>query len=209
MPHHFNCSNPADCWCEVRRLLTVMLVTMAILAFEVVGGLLSGSLALLADAGHVLIDNAAVTIAIMAALLVKRGFDQSRVRAIAFYSNIALLWCVVGWILFEAFDRFSHPESIRNNIMIAVAVIGGLGNFVQKHILEKAPDEHKHQVHKTLSLHVRSDLIQSGGVVGGGILILLTEWVVIDPILSVGIAVWITCQIVKLMRNQPGLVHRL
>ena len=198
--HHSNCSNPADCWCEVRRLLTVLLVTLAILVLEVIGGLVSGSLALLADAGHVFVDNAAVSVAILTAILVKRRFNRNRVRTFGLQTNIVLLWSIVLWILIEAYERFNEPESIKGWVMITVAALGGLGNLLQHRILEESPLEHKHEVHESLRIHVLSDLIQSGGVVVGSVLILLTGRVIIDPILSVVIAAWIAIQTVKLMQ---------
>ncbi len=205
--HHHNCLNPADCWCEIRGLLRVLWITLAILGLEVAGGLFSGSLALLADAGHVFVDNAAITVAIMAAVLVKCRFDQNRVRATGLQTNIVLLWGLVLWILFEAHDRFNQPESIRSGVMILVATVGGLGNFLQHKILADSPDEHKHEIHESLRVHVLSDLIQSGGVVIGSILIFLTGWIIIDPILSVIIAVWITIQTIKLMHAKSNLTN--
>ena len=140
----------------------------------------------------------------MAAVLVKRRFDQNRVRLTGLRTNIVLLWGVVLWILVEAHDRFDQPESIKGGIMILAAAIGGLGNFFQHRILEDSPDEHKHEVHESLRVHVLSDLIQSGGVVIGGILILLTDWVIIDPILSAIIAAWIIIQTIRLMQTKPN-----
>lgn len=198
---HHNCSNPADCWCEVKRLLRVLWITLVIFGLEVTGGLISGSLALLADAGHVFVDKVAIIVAIAAAILVKYGFDQNRVHPIGFRINIALLWLVVGWILFEAYGRFKQPENINSGIMTAAAAAGMLGNLIQHRILEGSPDEHKHQIHESLSMHVLSDLIQSGGVVAGAVIMLLTGWLIIDAVLSISIALWIAWQITSLMRK--------
>lgn len=205
--HHHDCLNPADCWCEIRRLSKVLWVTLMILGLEVIGGLVSGSLALLADAGHVFVDNAAVTVAITAAVLVKYRFNQGLVRRTGLRINIVLLWFVVAWILFEALGRFNQPESIKSGVMIVVAAVGGFGNFLQHRILEKSPDEHKHEIYQSLVAHVLTDLVLSGGVVIGGILILLTGWVIIDPVLSVSIAVWISIRTIRLMKAKLNLTN--
>ncbi|MCH7597640.1 cation transporter [Patescibacteria group bacterium] len=205
--HYIDCPDPTDCWCEVRRLSRVGWVTLAILIFEIIGGTVSGSLALLADAGHVFGDSAAVVVTLLAAVLVKFGTQPHRVRDAAFRINIGFLFLIAGWIVFEAIERFQDPREIISHVMIFFAFVGGVGNYLQHYILEGAADEHKHKAHRSLSLHVISDLIQSVAVVAGGILIWISGWVLIDPLLSVGIACWIAYRAICLALDPHGEHH--
>lgn len=189
--HYTSCIDPTDCWCEVKRLSRVLWVVLAILVLEIVGGNISGSLALLADAGHVFGDSTAVVVTLLAAVLVRFGAQAQRVHDAAFRINIGLLFLIAGWIVLEAAERFQDPREIISPVMVFVAFVGGVGNYIQHRILEGAADEHKHKAHRALSLHVISDLMQSVAVVVGGIAIWISGWVIIDPLLSVGIAFWI------------------
>jgi cobalt-zinc-cadmium efflux system protein len=198
--HHARTDPPED-WSEVKRLLTVLAITTAILALEIAGGLYSGSLALLADAGHVFGDSVAILATLAAAVLVHYGLKKEEVRRAAFFINIALLVFVVYWITRDALERIREPQEIESISMIGVAIVGGFGNYWQHRILKESPEEHKHEAHRALNLHILSDLFQSVGVVVGGILIALTGWSIIDPVLSLLIALWITYQIFKLLRS--------
>jgi len=182
----------------------VLGVAATILAVEIVGGLISGSLALMADAGHVFADNTAIAISIVVAVLIKKGSREDSVRSKGFYINCALLIFVALWILIEAYDRYMNPRNIISWVMITIAIIGMLGNYIQHVILHNVADEHKHQTHRALSLHVLSDLMMSVGVAVGGILIWVTGLYVLDPIISSGIALWFLWQTIKLILNPHG-----
>ncbi|MCH7529603.1 cation transporter [Patescibacteria group bacterium] len=199
--HFINCPDPTDCWCEVRRLSRVLWITLAILIFEIIGAIVSNSLALFADAGHVFGDSTAIVVTLLAAVLVRFGAQAKRVRNVAFWINIGLLFLIVIWIVFEAIKRFENPNEIISSVMIVVAFIGGVGNYWQHHVLEGAASEHKHHAHRALSFHVISDLIQSVVVVIGGILIWISGWILIDPLLSIGIACWIVYRTFQLVFN--------
>ncbi|MBI4120633.1 MAG: cation transporter [Parcubacteria group bacterium] len=196
--HYADCSGPARCWCEVRRLSLVLALTVAILVLEILGGWYSGSLSLLADAGHVFGDGTAIMVAIIAATLVRFRAKTERVIEAAFRINIGLLFLLAGCIAFEALLRLGNPEAIVSPVMVIVAFLGGVGNFFQHRILERAADEHKHKGHRALSLHVLSDLWQSAAVVLGGIALWAGGPVIIDPLLSLGIAAWIVYQGIQL-----------
>ena len=205
--HYEDCLDPTDCWCEVKRLFRVLWVTLLILILEIGGGLYSGSLALLADAGHVFGDSTAIVVNIIAALLVKFNARTKRVRDAAFRINIGLLFLVAGWIMFEAIERLENPGEVLGPVMVVVAFMGGVGNFIQQRILAAAAAEHKHHAHRALSLHVLSDLMQSVAVVIGGIIIWIGGWNFIDPVLSIGIAAWIVYQAIRLSLNPNGHGH--
>lgn len=189
--HYKNCSGPDECWCEIKRLSRVLWVTVVILLFEIIGGWLSGSLALMADAGHLFSDSASIVITLMATVLIKIRPQTEWARDMAFKINIGLLLLVSFWIGFEAIERFQNPGEILSPILISFALLGGAGNYLQHRLLEGMAKEHKDHMHRALSLHVISDLMQSGAVVLGGIVIWISGLVIIDPLLSVGIAIWI------------------
>lgn len=189
--HYADCPGTTDCWCEVKRLFLVLGVTFLILALEIIGGTISGSLALIADAGHVFGDSAAIMANLLAAVLIKFGAQKQRAHDVAFRFNIGLLFLVAGWIVFESIERFQDPHEIISPVMVSIAFVGGVGNYWQHLILKGAAEEHKHHAHHALSAHVMGDLMQSVAVVVGGILIWIFGWVLVDPLLSIGIAYWI------------------
>ncbi len=189
--HYKNCSGTGECWCEIKRLSMVLGVTVVILLFEIIGGWLSGSLALMADAGHVFSDSAAIVVTLMAATLIKIRARTEWARDIAFKINIGLLLLVSSWIGFEAIERFQNPGEILSPILVSFALLSGVGNYLQHRLHKGAAKEHKDHAHRALSVHIISDLMQSGAVVLGGIAIWISGLAVIDPLLSLGIAVWI------------------
>lgn len=184
---HFNgCTTPQNCWCEIKRYGLIFGIAAMILIAEVVGGIVSQSLALLADAGHVFTDTGATIVAIIVAYRVKHGANEAKTRKVGGYINALLLGGVSVWVGVEAIERFQQPREVVSWVMISIAVLGTIGNYVQHRIMESADEEHV--THESMQLHILSDLLQSVGVVFGGILILVTDWVWIDPTLSIVIA---------------------
>ena len=186
---HFNgCSTPTNCWCEVKRYGILFCIAAVIMAAEVVGGIASKSLALLADAGHVLTDTGAIFVAIVVGYCVKCGANEARTRKIGGYINALLLGGIAIFIAVEAVKRFKQPQEVVSWMMLSIATVGTIGNFVQHRIMKSA--DNKHVTHESMRLHILSDLMQSLGVVFGGVLIWVTGWVLIDPIISMIIALW-------------------
>lgn len=188
----------------MRRYSRVLGVAFIILIGEIAGGLFSGSLALLADAAHVFADNIAIIVSIVVIIFVKMGSRERIVRGIGFYTNVTLLGVVVVWILLEALARYQNPPEIISWVMVTVATIGAGGNWLQHYILKNVADDHRHQTHRVLSLHILSDLFLSLGVIMGGIIIWTTGWMIVDPIISVCIALWITHRTIQLVRDPHG-----
>lgn len=184
--HFRGCPANGNCWCEIKRYGIVFAIAAVILVLEVGGGFISGSLALLADAGHVFTDTAAIAVSVIVAYLVKRGRDEQSVRFVGGIINALLLLAVAIWVAVEAKDRLDHPREITSWVMILVAIAGTIGNYVQHRVLDMA-NEH-HVTHEAMSLHVLSDLLQSVVVVFAGIAIALTGQHIIDPLLSFVIA---------------------
>ncbi|WP_137139076.1 cation diffusion facilitator family transporter [Azospirillum brasilense] len=178
-----------------RRILLVLLMTAGLMVVEVVGGVLSGSLALLADAGHMLTDAAALALAWLAFRLGRRpsdrrrSFGYHRLQVLAAFVNGLSLFLLSAWILWEAAQRLLEPQPVLGGTMMAVAVLGGLGNLVGFWILHRG-DRGNLNV-RGAALHVLGDLLGSVAAVVAAGIILATGWTPIDPILSVLVALLI------------------
>lgn len=163
---------------------------------EVVGGLISGSLALLADAGHMLTDAAAIAMALFAMWIaereasVERTYGYFRTEIIAALINALALWLIVGWILFEAYHRLVGGEQHIDGVPMLIVGVGGLlVNVASAWVLHRSA-EHSLNVEGAFQ-HVMADLMGSVAVVISAIVILTTGWNFVDPILSVLIGVLI------------------
>lgn len=119
-----------------RRLVIVVFITAAIFLIQVIGGLASGSLALLADAGHMLTDSTGLVIALIASVLATRPatpartFGLQRVEVLAALTNGLLLVGIAVWVLIRAVDRWNQPAEISSGLMLIVAVIGAVANLI-------------------------------------------------------------------------------
>ena len=181
-----------------RRSLIVALVLITSYMFaEVVGGVLSGSLALIADAGHMLTDAAAILMALIAmwvaerAASVERTFGYQRTEVLAAMFNTIALWLIAGWIVFEAYHRtFGTEEPHVEGVVVLVVGTGGLLiNIAAAWVLHRS-SEHSMNVEGAFQ-HVLADLMGSVGVIISAILIMAFDWQIADPILSVLIALLI------------------
>ena len=175
-----------------RRVMIALVLTGTFMLVEVVGGIISGSLALLADAGHMLTDTMALTLAAMAFQVSKRppggnltyGYQRFQILA-AFVNGLSLL-AVVGWILFEAVSRFFNPRDILGETMLVVATAGLVINLVSFAVLHTGDKENLNI--RGAALHVAGDLLGSIAAIVAAIIIINTGWTPIDPILSVAVA---------------------
>ncbi|WP_076408920.1 cation diffusion facilitator family transporter [Shewanella sp. UCD-KL12] len=160
---------------------------------EVVGGIVSGSLALIADAGHMLTDFVALSLAWFAFHLAKRpaswqatyGFD--RFSVLAALVNGLSLFLIAAWICFEAYKRISEPVEVLGGTMLLVAVGGLIVNILAFWILARGEKDNLNI--KAALLHVAGDLLGSVGAIIASIVIIYTGWTPIDPILSVFVAI--------------------
>jgi cobalt-zinc-cadmium efflux system protein len=175
-----------------RRLGWALTITCTFMVVEVVGGLISGSLALLADAGHMLTDTAALALAWVAARLTqrptnpRRSYGYHRAQVLAAFVNALALFGVVIWILAEAVDRLSTPRAIEGSTMLGVALAGLVANVAVYLTLRRGDPGNLNVA--AARLHVLGDLLGSiGAIVAAGV-ILGTGWTPIDPILSVLVA---------------------
>ncbi|MDX1321148.1 MAG: cation diffusion facilitator family transporter [Oceanospirillum sp.] len=193
--HHDHSHAPEVSRANERKVLLSFFLIFSFMIVEVIGGLISGSLALLADAGHMLTDGAALALAYAAfrfgrkAADTKRTFGYLRFEVIAGFINAITLFVIVGWILFEAWERFSEPQSVLAGPMMAVAIAGLVVNILVFWILTRGDSEHVNI--KGAALHVMGDLLGSIGAVAAAVIIHFTGWTPIDPILSVVVSLLI------------------
>ena len=188
-----------------RRLVWVLLITGVFMVAELVGGILSNSLALLADAGHMFTDVAALGLSVFAMRLAqlppshRRTFGYVRFEILAALVNGATLLLIAGLILVEAWQRLQEPVVIDGTIMLIVAAFGLVVNLVGATLL------HSH-AHDNLNvrgayLHVLGDLLGSVGAITAGVVVLTTGWTPADAIISVVIALLILYSAWNLVRE--------
>ncbi len=188
-----------------RKVLIAFFITFAFMIVEVIGGLLSGSLALIADAGHMVTDAAALALAFAAFHFGKRAADERRTfgylrfEVIAGLINAIALFAILVWITIEAIDRFRNPGEVLAGPMLVVATIGLLVNMAVFWILTRGDSEHVNI--KGAVLHVLGDLLGSVGTIIAAIVIYYTGWTPIDPILSVFVCLLILRSAWALLRN--------
>jgi len=175
-----------------KRMALAALLTGSFMFAEVVGGIAAGSLALLADAGHMLTDFASLSLAWFAFRLARRpadwkrtyGFDRFQVL-IAFTNGLAL-FVIAGWIVYEAAERLMGTPHVSGGIMVIVASLGLLVNVVCFFLLQGADRENLNV--RGAAIHVLGDLLGSVAALVAGGVIMLTGWTPIDPLLSVLVA---------------------
>lgn len=171
-----------------RRLLWAMVLTGGFMVAEVTGGLVTGSLALLADAGHMLTDSASLALAWVAARLTHRPanarktYGYHRVQVLAAFVNGLALLVIVAWILFEAVRRLWAPTEVAGTGMLAVAIAGLVVNLGVFWLLHSG-DRGNINIRGAL-LHVLGDLLGSVAAIAAAVVIMVTGWMPIDPLLS-------------------------
>ncbi|WP_424942341.1 cation diffusion facilitator family transporter [Aliiroseovarius crassostreae] len=178
-----------------RAIAIAALLTGGFMTAEVVGGLISGSLALLADAGHMLTDFASLILAWLAFRLARRpadwkrtyGFDRFSVLA-AFVNGLSL-FAIAIWIFIEAVQRLRDPSDVLGGLMLWIAVGGLIVNILAFWVLSRAEGENLNV--RAAALHVLGDLLGSVAAIIASVVIIWTGWTPIDPILSVLVVVLI------------------
>ncbi len=177
------------------RVFWVMILTGGFMFVEAAGGILSGSLALLADAGHMLTDTAALALSWFAFRIgrkpvdPKRSFGYHRFQILAAFANGLTLFAIAAWIFIEALERLYNPVEVLGLPMVAIAAVGLLINILGFWILSRGEKENLNI--KGAALHVMGDLLGSVAAIAAAVVIITTGWTPIDPILSVFVAVLI------------------
>jgi len=205
--HRHDPGSPAG---AARRLGVVLALVVLYMGVEVVGGWISGSLALLADAGHMLSDAGALTLALLAIRFARRPatshrtFGSYRAEILAALANGATLVAVATFILVEAVDRFRHPPEVQGGLMLAVASGGLLVNGVGLVLLHGGRDASLNM--RGAWLHVLTDALGSLQAIAAGALIAAFGWRWIDPLASVLIGLLIVYSSWSLIRQSVGVL---
>jgi len=195
---------------NTKRLLAVFGLTSFYLVVEVVGGLLTKSLALLADAGHMLTDVAGVGLALLAIRFAARPATQARTygfyraEILAALTNAVVLIGISFYILYEAYQRWFQPPEVDSRAMLGVAVVGLAVNVAGLLILRVGSNESLNM--KGAYFEVLSDMLTSIGVIIAAIIMLTTGWYYADPLISAGIGLFILPRTWTLMKEAVGVL---
>jgi cobalt-zinc-cadmium efflux system protein len=198
--HHSHGSGVTDEW----RIGWAFVIIFVFMLIEAAGGLVAGSLALLADAGHMVSDAAALGMSWAALRIGKRPPDAARtygyqrIEVLVAYGNGCTLFLIAGWIVFEAIRRLATPAPVLGGTMLLVAIAGLLANAVAFFLLNGGNRDNLNM--RSAWLHVLGDLLGFVAAIVAAILILGTGWSPIDPILSVIIAL-------LLLKSAAGIVR--
>jgi cobalt-zinc-cadmium efflux system protein len=193
-----------------RRVFWAMLLTGGFMLAEVAGGIVAGSLALIADAGHMLTDTAALALAWAAFRVgrwprdVRRSYGYHRFQVLAAFVNGLTLIAIVGWIAIEAARRLFAPVEVLGGLMLLIAAIGLLVNLTAFEILRRG-DRANLNV-RGAALHVLGDLLGSIATILAALVILWTGWTPIDPLLSLLVALLILRSAWTLLRKSAHIL---
>jgi len=180
---------------NTRPLWIALLLTTAFLVAELIGGILTNSLALISDAAHMFTDSAALAVSLAAIQIGKKAADRQRtfgyfrfeILAAAF--NAILLFLVAMYILFEAYQRLKNPPQIQSNVMLLIACLGLVINLISMRLLSAGKDTSLNL--KGAYLEVWSDMLGSAGVIVGALIIHFWGWGWVDSVVAVGIGLWV------------------
>ncbi|RJL24845.1 cation diffusion facilitator family transporter [Bailinhaonella thermotolerans] len=192
------------------RLAIVLALTCVVLVVEVVGALVSGSLALLADAGHMATDAAGIAIALFAIWIgarpasARRTFGYQRAEILAAAINSVVLLGLSVYILYEAAGRLLDPEPVGGPVMLAAAVTGLIANAVGLALLHGGQSESLNL--RGAYLEVLGDLLGSIAVIAAAVVIALTGWTYADPAVSIAIALLIVPRAWRLLRDAVDIL---
>lgn len=193
-----------------KQLKTVLLLTGSYLVAEVIGGIVTGSLALLADAGHMLTDVGGLALALFAINMTQRAaspnrtYGYYRAEILAALTNAVVLIGISLYILYEAYQRFKNPPEVSSKAMLAVASIGLIINIIGMLILRKGSQQSLNM--KGAYFEVLSDMLTSVGVIIAAIIMLTTGWYYADPIISAGIGLFILPRTWILLKDAVGVL---
>ncbi|WP_257351432.1 cation diffusion facilitator family transporter [Pseudalkalibacillus decolorationis] len=191
--HHFDQQREGN----KKGLLIALLITTGIMVLEFVGGLITNSLALLSDSGHMLSDASSLALSLVAMWFASRpaspnktyGFYRFEILAALF--NGVTLFVIAGFIIYEAFGRFFEPPSVASGTMMLIASVGLIANLISAWSLMRQGDVKDNVNLRSAYLHVLGDALGSVGALIAGALMLFFGWYIADPIISVVVALLI------------------
>lgn len=207
MEHHHQHHHPNI---SGRNLLISSVLNFAITVVEIIGGLVSNSLALLSDALHNLGDTFAVFLAYMAYLISKKDrtdkktFGYKRIEILAALFNAIVLIVITVFLFAEAFKRIRNPEPVRGNIMLVVAVTGLLANVFSVFLLRR---DSKHNINvRAAYLHLLGDTISSVAVIAGALFIALFGWYWLDPLITFIVGLYVLKETWTVLKQAVGIL---
>ena len=186
-----------------RGLCISLALIIGYMVAEVIGGLLSGSLALLADAGHMLTDAAAIGLALLAIWVagrpasIEQTFGFQRTEVLAAMLNALSLWLIAAWIFFEAARRFGDSPEVDGALMLGVGAAGLVVNIAAAWVLHGSARESLNV--EGAFRHVIADLLGSVAVVAAGVLVLAFGWDIADPVFGIVIGILIVASSIRLL----------
>lgn len=193
-----------------RRMVWALALTSTFLVAEVVGAIVFKSLALLSDAAHMMTDVVALSIALAAIKIGQRPADDLRTfgyrrfEILAATFNAVLLFLVAGYIFYEGVLRLFEPEPVGSIGMLIVASLGLGVNLISMRLLTSGVEASLNV--KGAYLEVWADMLGSVGVIGGALLIMLTGWSWVDPIVAIGIGLWVLPRTWVLLKNTTHIL---
>ena len=193
-----------------KKLWIALALTTSFMIAEVIGAFITGSLALLSDAAHMLTDSTALAISLVAIQIAKRAADKKRTFGYARFEilaaafNAVLLFMVAVYILYEAYQRFKSPTEVQSTGMLIVAVIGLIVNLISMRLLRSASDESLNV--KGAYLEVWSDMLGSIGVIGAALIIRFTGWTWVDSIVAAAIGLWVLPRTWVLLKESMNIL---
>lgn len=188
-----------------RRLIGALVLTLTYMAVEVIGGLLTGSLALLADAAHMLTDAGGLALALFAIRFAERPatpqktYGYLRIEILSALANAVVLLLLTVYILYEAYRRFVDPPEIIGGLMLAVAVVGLVVNLISMRLLADGSSESLNV--KGAYFEVLADMLGSLGVIVAALIVMLTGWQLADPLIGAGIGLFIVPRTWQLLKQ--------
>jgi cobalt-zinc-cadmium efflux system protein len=192
------------------RLRWVLALTGAFMVVEAVGGWLSGSLALLADAGHMLTDVGALALSLLTAWIAQRPANDTKTygylrwEILAALVNGAVLFGIAAWVVVEAIQRIQDPQPVRTGLFLAVATAGLLVNLTSLAVLHSQREGSLNV--RGAYLHVLGDALGSVGAVAAAGIIALTGWTLADPIVSILLSILILVGAGRLLRDSTDIL---
>jgi len=193
-----------------KMLAIALALTSTFLVAEIVGAFWFNSLALLSDAAHMFTDAAALAIALAAVKIGQRpaddvrtfGYRRFEILAAAF--NALLLFAVAGYVLWEGIGRFFVAEPVESTGMLIVAAIGLVVNVIAMRLLAAGKDSSLNV--KGAYLEVWADMLGSVGVIVGAVVIMLTDWLWVDPLVAIGIGLWVLPRTWTLLKDTTRIL---
>ncbi|WP_338489463.1 cation diffusion facilitator family transporter [Pseudomonas trivialis] len=193
-----------------RKLWIALCLTSSFMIAEVIGAFVTGSLALLSDAAHMMTDAVALAIALVAIQVAKRAADRRRTFGYARFEilaaafNALLLFAVAFYILYEAWQRLRAPAEIQSTGMLVIALLGLIVNLISMRLLSSASDESLNV--KGAYLEVWSDMLGSIGVIIAALVIMLTGWGWVDSVVAAAIGFWVLPRTWTLLKESMNVL---